>query len=249
MLLFLLLCGCATQLSFPAGFENASGQTLLAEGLSRHEQGNFAEALEFFDAAYRMFERQNDKYMMAEVLSARSLTLRRLDRLEEALIDLQNAVKMTEGKGGVVLPLYNLAKVQQEIGSSDCVETYRQALDAMNEYRPAPHYRQAVIHDMQIHLSLARLEFGMDDGTSEGSVIAAISALMQDPELDPFGRMVWVSGGYIGLTRYYISIDSAKAWRYFNQAEAIVYEYPDQTVLRRQDIDALRAEMPPKLEN
>lgn len=248
--LVLMLCACSAQsVSYPEGYENAPAQTLLAEGLARHEQGNFEEALEFFDAAYLLFERQNDKAKMAETLSARSLTLRRLSRLEEALADLQNAVEMTEGTGGVVLPLYNLAKVKEAMGDPACVETYQRALDAMLEFQPSPIFRPAVVNDMQLHLAVAKLLFNQDsDGTAEVSALAAIGAILNDEELDSFAKMVWSSGGYMGLAEYYIPLDAEKAWYYFDRAEEIIFAYPDATVLRRQDIEALRGEMPPRPE-
>lgn len=246
--LLLLLVACSSQApTYPVGFENASGQTLLAEGLARHEVGKFEEALVFFDAAYSRFSEVDNKEKMAETLSAKSLTLRRLGRFEEAVTILEQAVDLTEGTGGVVLPLYNLAKTQEALGSPNCVETYRSALAALEEYQPYPHYRPAVVNDMVIHIAVAELSFDMDaNGDAEQRILNAIDALIADEELDDFGRMVWVSGGYIGLTRYYIPINPTQAWSYFDQAEEIVYAYPDTATLRRQDIEALRAEMPPR---
>lgn len=226
------------------GFETYSAQSLLAEGLARHEQGKFDEALDFFELAYQRFADSQNTAKMAEVLSAKSLTLRRLDRLEEAQADLETAVELTQGTEGVVLPLYNLAKVQEQIGDSTAVETYQRALAAMRQYQPAPHYRAAVLNDMEVHLGVSQLLFEQDPGDAEERVLLAIEALLEDEELDAFGKMVWASGGYLGLARHYLESDPAQAWEYFDLAEEIIFAYPDQTVLRRQDLEDLRAEMP-----
>jgi tetratricopeptide (TPR) repeat protein len=243
----LLLTACSNQLySYPDGYENASGQNLLIEGLRLHEAGDFEQAIVFFDAAYHRFEEEGNEAKMAESLSAKSLTLRRFSRLEEAEESLQSAVQLTEGTGGVFLPRYNLAKVQEQMGSAGCIETYRIALSELEEFRPSPHYRDAVINDVRLHLAVAELMFNQDDGTAEQRAVEAINAIVEDEQLDAFGKMVWASGGYIGLSRYYIQIDAETAWSYFDLAEEIVFDYPDPQVLRRQDIETLRAEMPPR---
>ncbi len=247
-ILILLLVACSNEsVSFPKGFENASGYTLLAEGLQKHEAGEFELALEFFDAAYFQFSQQNIQDQMAETLTARSLTLRRQNKLPEAKKALEKAVELTRDTGGVVLPLYNLAKVQEEMSDVSAVETYRQALEAMELYQPAPHYREAVVNDMKLHLALAELFFERDtSGDAEERALAAIEALLGDEKLDAFGKMVWVSGGYLGLSRYYRERDAQKAWFYFDQAEEIITTYPSQDVLRRQDREALRQTLPPR---
>lgn len=244
LFLLLLLLGACSSYQYPLGFENAGGQTLLIEGLRLHEAGDFEQALIFFDASYQRFSDDDNEEKMAEVLSAKSLTLRRLNRLQEAEQSLQSAVELTSGTGGVFLPRYNLAKVQEQMENSACVETYGLALSELEEHQPYPHYREAVLNDVRLHLAVAQLLFNQDDGTAEQRANEAVHALIEDEELDAFGKMVWVSGGYIGLTRHFIGLDNTKAWMYFTLAEQIVYAYPDETVLRRRDIEDLRSEMP-----
>lgn len=244
LLVLFLLSSCTSQNPALQGFENAPGQTLLAEGLQRHESGKFDEAVVFFDAAYQKFAKDDNKDKMAETLSAKSLTLRRLNRLDEAITDLGKAVQITDGTGGVVLPLYNLAKTQEAAGKPESVQTYQRALDAMETYRP-PHYRPADVNDMKIHLAVAELHFKKDvKGDAEQRILVAVDALIKDDQLDGFAKMVWTSGGYMGLARYYISSDAEKAWGYFDQAEKIINSYTGNKALRLQDIEALRAEMP-----
>lgn len=245
LVLLLVLCACGTQqVSIPKGFENSSGQALLIEGLRLHEQGDFSQAITFFDAAYFRFSENKDNEKMAETLSAKTLTLRRLNRLDEAVKVLEEAVKLTDGTGGVVLPLYNLAKTQQEMKNPACEQTYEKALASMLLYKPVPHFRDAVLNDMRLHLAVAQLLFKKDDGAAEQRALNAIEALKNDSQLDDFGKMVWVSGGLMGLTQYYIPLNPVQAWAYFDQAEKVIYSYPDEKALRRVDIENLRKEMP-----
>lgn len=245
LIIVLTVCSSSTAALIPGKYDHMSAQDLLEEGLGLHEAGKSSESLVFFNLAYKKFSQQGNIEKAAETIAAKSLPLRRLNRLEEATEALQKAVELTKDTGATVLPLYNLAKVQQELSQPVAVETYQQALEAMIEYKPVPHYREAVLNDMRLHIAIAQLIFDRNPGDAEEQALLAIEALRNDPELDGFGRDVWMSGGYLGLAEYFSQIDTAKAWAYFDQAECIVIANEALT-LRRDDLENLRKDMPPR---
>lgn len=227
----------------PEQKSHKSGQQHLEQGLALHEQGEYEEALSHFNFAYRIFRESDQTEKVAEVLSACTLTLRRLEKLEEAVEALKEAVNLTEGTGGSIIPLYNLAKVQQQMEDSDSVDTFQHAIDAMVEHRPAS-YSPASLADMELHLANAQLQFSKDSGDAEARALSAIEALKNDEQLDDFHKMVWISGGYLRLAGYYSDKNPAQAWEYFDLAEKLIFDYPDEKVLRRQDLEVLREKMP-----
>jgi hypothetical protein len=228
---------------------NTTGQSLLEQSLKHHEAGHFEKSLQLFDATYEKFKVENNPTKMAEALCLKTLTFLRLDKLLEAKEALQLTINLTKETPGVVLPLYNLAKVEDQMGEQNCINTYKSAITAAKKHKPRPHYRPAFLNDMQIHLGIAQLRFDTNPQDAESNIVKAVQALLANEALAAFEKMVWSSGGYLGLARYYNKIDSKKAWIYFDLAEKLIIGYPKQSnheLLRIADLEKLRTQISPR---
>lgn len=217
-------------------------QQLLVDANNLREERQYTQALVAGGRALDIFLAVGKKAKAAEAASAQTLCLRneaselpknspiRQVLLLEALQKGLDAV--TIGKEGadetaVAIPLFNLAKVQEDLGDLEsAVATYQEAVLAPlpQEFLAAP----GVSADMHRHFTLALLAFtteqGIADAEDERTLLSAVDAQREELAAMPDGyeKFVWTSGLEIGLARYWAPKDREKATAYATTAQNIL---------------------------
>lgn len=202
-------------------------QELHSQAEQAREQGRFLDALKFTDEALILYQEENNLPGVAEIFASRSITLRHLfDKTGEkaylvlAKHEMMAAVEINPG----VMPLYNLAKVEEVLGEiSNAIEDYKKTVSEFEKNPPLEHNRPGVLLDIKIHLAIAELRNGNKD--AEGRTVSLLDELANTDE-PRYNKDVWVSGGYMKLAEITMDKD------YLRKAKEIIDANPE-LILRK----------------
>lgn len=206
------------------------------------EKGEFLEALKYTDEALMKYQEEDDLRGMAEVVASRFLTLRHIFEKtgEKAFLILAKqtaraGVEIAEMSGesqALVMPLFNLAKAEEELGEiEEAIIDYQKAVGHMEKSAPVEHDRPAVLADMKVHLAVAQLTDGDDE--AEERAREGIEQILQSEEL-AYNRDVWTSGGYMGLAKALKNKNEARAKEYLVLAKEIIDRNPELKLRAKQ---------------
>lgn len=231
---------------------DSKGRALHAQAAQLREEGQHLEALKFHDEAMLAYQKDGDLLGMAEVLADRSIVLRHLfeegeDKswllLAKAEMEASvNIAKSSSDKTALAIPLYNLAKVNEELGDFQrSVEIYKEVLGNMENNPPPTHDRSAILADMKIHLNYA--EYKVGDKSSLDRMLDNIKALenSDEKEISRYNYDVWVSGAYMSLAQMLKEDNPEEARGYLQKAKEIIDSNPDLT-LRKKQLEKLSQE-------
>ena len=224
----------------------SEGRKLHTQAAQAREAGNTAESLYRGDDALLAYHTADDSIGFAELLADRSITLRNYANQQEsrrflilAKHEMMASVEIareTDDPTALALPLYNYAKVLEDLGEiSQAVTNYQEAVTHMEQNPPESHNRPSVLLDMKIHLCAAEAKNG--DESAQKRLEELVSQLEQTDEPSQFAKDVWVSGGYMKLAEA-SKADSQKSQEYLEKARAIADGNTELTE-RRKQIDKL----------
>jgi tetratricopeptide (TPR) repeat protein len=213
------------------------------------ETGNSLDALKYTDKALLAYQSEGNKLGMAEILSSRSITFRRLYKqtqdpsyLTLAKHTSHAAVDIAKESGNPTaraIPLFQLANVQEMLGEfPEAANTYQQAVENITTNPPETHNRPAVVADFKIHMTTCEYKAG--DTSALERAEAAIAELKVAEEPDSYAKDVWLSGGYMRIAEIVKTDNPEKAREALRQAKEIIDNNP-QLELRKKDYDALAA--------
>lgn len=217
--------------------ESKEGRDIHELAEKEREHGDLFTALELCDKAASVYARDNDHLGHAEVLSSKVLAYRHLARRRndhEFLIlaeeTAKEAVKMSEKAGieATVLPLFNLAKVQEELGNTEeAVVNYRKSAE-----RPLPirHNLPAVRADIQVHLAACEYKLGDKDALIRAE--EWLRKLKDSDHPDDYSKNVWISGGHMKIADAVKKDDKDLALNHMNKAREIIDTDPRKFVLQ-----------------
>jgi tetratricopeptide (TPR) repeat protein len=115
----------------------SEGRQLHAQAANAREEGRFKESLDFNDKALFAYDAENDTLGFAEGIACRSITLRvyayehnnSRGILTLAKYEMMGSVVIARESGNkeaLALPLYNLAKLQEDLGEiPEAVASYK----------------------------------------------------------------------------------------------------------------------------
>ncbi len=199
------------------------------------EDGDPLRSLQLIDAA--MVAAGPDTALVAEMTAGRSIALRHLHQqtghkhwIDLALGEMRSAVGMTrrlDTPTAMAMPLYNLAKVELEVGETEtAVKTYEEAAPYFEEHLPEEHNRDGVRADFRIHQAAAEALNG--DETAVDRIKEGIQALKNsdEEEISKYNYDVWLSGAYMSLARVLKKADPTEAKDYLNQAKEVIDANP-----------------------
>lgn len=204
------------------------------------EHGDLNIAVELHSKAASVFEKDDDRIGQAEALSGKVIDYRHLARKTKdvAFLSLaeetaKDAVKIAESSGikeASVLPLFNLATVQEELGNfSDAAQSYREAL---NRPLPIRHNKPAVRVNMQVHLAACEYKTGDKDALVRAEEwLTKLDGSEHDNEYE---HDVWVSGGHMRIADAIKKDDKQSALDHMSKAKDIIDKDPKQFKLRQE---------------
>lgn len=216
---------------------NSSARQILKQANEAREiESNFLKSLGLTDQALIAFQKENDLLGLAESQASRAIVFKLLYRKTEDLNFLLlaestatagvNIAKGSGNKEALVLPLFELAKIKDELGNfSDAIPLYQEAVGNMTNNPPIEHNRPAVLNDMKVHLSTTQYKIG--DKSALNRVLEALSNLEKEPDISKYNQDVWVSGGYMRLAEILKIDDPEKSRQYLHQAKVIIDNNPE----------------------
>ena len=218
---------------------DSKGRKLHAKAAQAREKGNFRQSLDFNDKALFAYDDENDSLGFAETVACRSITLRVYARLHDnrrtltlAKYEMMGAVAIareSENLEALAMPLYNLAKLQEDLGElRSAIATYKEAVENIKNNPPERHNRPSILADMKIHM--ATCEYKAGDKTA---LERAEKALHELKEVD-----VWLSGAYMRIADMLKKDNPEKANEYLQKASAIIDANP-KLILRKQQWEKL----------
>lgn len=206
------------------------------------EGGDTLKSLELADQATVAYQEAGDVVGLAEVLSSRAISLRHLSQKtggKNYLILAKHtalaAVEIARASGqkeALAIPLYNLAKVQEELEEfSDSVASYKEAVENIINNPPETHNRPSVIADIEMRLAICEYKNG--DKSALARAESALSQLEQAEE-EKYRKDVWVSGGHMHLAEVLSTDDPQKAKEHLQKAKEIIEANPDLKIRSEQ---------------
>lgn len=223
--------------------KSKKGKKLHNQAEKARENEDYLNALKITDEAIIAYESDGDQQGLAEVLASRVITLRHLANetndnsfLILALGQADSSVEIarrSEKKEALAIPLYNLAKAQEDAEKlSEAILTYHNAIEWMENFPPKDYDKDFVLADMRVHLEICRYKAG--DKRALENAEKYLQELENMSPKDQYLKDVWISGAYMRLAKILRqdSIDKCKA--YFEKAREIIHSNPSLKIRRKQ---------------
>lgn len=219
-----------------------NGRKIHKQAEKAREDGEFLKSLQLLDEATIEYQKVKDDLGLAETQSSRSLVFRHLfkdTKDRNYLVLAKNAANSGVEIAGessditsLAIPLFNLAKVQEDLGDlQDALNLYQEAIFEMQQNPPEIHNRKSVLLDMQLHLSLIEAKNG--DKTALERAEQFIEELKNADE-EKYNIDVWVSGGYMKMAEVLKEDNPQMAKEYFQKAKEIIDANPDLKLRKKQ---------------
>ncbi len=221
---------------------SSKGRQIHGQAAHLRESGDSIEALSLYPKALESYAKENDNLGFAEALSDEFISLRHLyDSTENRnwLILAKNTAvasyeiaKESGDASALVIPLFNLAKAQETFEEyKEAIDSYKKALENMEENPPKLHNRTGVLADIKGHLAICEYKLG------DKSALARAEQALRDLEASDeakYNKDVWTSGAYMRLAYVLMKDDPKKAREYLNKAKEIIDANPELTLRKSQ---------------
>lgn len=227
---------------------STNGRRLHGLAAQAREKGEPLKALQLADEAMIAYQKDGDILGFAEVAADRSIVLRHLaDEAGDnnfrklAKAEMLASVEIARGSGdktALALPLFNLAKVQEELREfQEAVKTYTEAIQEMENNPPASHNRPSVLADMRVHLTTT--EYVAGDKSALERATSALADLEASDE-EKYNKDVWVSGGHMRMADMLRTDNPERAKEHLQKVKEIIEANPDLK-LRKEQYEKLAA--------
>lgn len=222
-----------------------TGREIHAEVEQLRESGDLEGSIKLSDDAIKAYKSENNMLGLSDLYGTIALAYRLLFQVTDDRQDLVEAktaalegvriAKENNLKGDLARPLFNLAKVQEDLGNlQEALETYKQSLDIFQTQNPTLHNRAGVLADMKVHISLC--EYKLGDKSALERLQAAITELMNSDEekVSKYNYDVWLSGAYMNMAELLRTDNPALAREYFMKAKSIIDANPTLKIRKEQ---------------
>lgn len=218
------------------------GRKLHGQAAHAREDGDHLKALQILDEAMLAYQKDEDILGLAEVIADRSIVLRHLygetgdkNFLLEAKGEMEASVEIAKASGNkeaLALPLFNLAKVQEDLGELQAaIQTYTEAAQNMESNPPTNHNRPAVLADMKVHLSTCEYRAGDKDALMRAE--QALSEIEASDEVK-YNKDVWMSGAHMRIADMLREDNPEKAKEHLQNAKDTIDANPDLKLRKTQ---------------
>lgn len=209
--------------------ESTRGRQIHQVALAAQEKGSFAEALKLEAEAEVSYQADGDLAGFAEIQSMQALTYSHLYEktgfrgfLTKRKFLAMAAVELSSNSGqkeSLAVPLFNLAKVQDDLGEYDgALENYQKALSALPDN--ATHNRPAVVADWKNHLAVCEYKNGNKSALVKAQATA--EELAKAEEDDSYSKNVWLSGAHMRMALMLKTDNPVLAKEYLAKAKVII---------------------------
>lgn len=189
------------------------------------EYQDYQVALELAVDSELSYDESGDLIGFSEVQATKALTYRQLFKVSKAghfLVLAKHsalaAVEIAQNSGikeALAVPVFNLAKIYEEIGQLDqAIKLYEEALSYIENNPPVHQDRSAVKLDFKLHLLIAKLRNG--DKSVEDEIVEVLHKIENDESESDYNKKVWVSGGFLKLA------DILREFKYLDEARKII---------------------------
>jgi len=189
------------------------------------EYQDYQVALELAVDSEFSYDEAGDIIGLSEVQATKALTYRQLFKSSKTgyfLVLAKHAalaaVEIANNSGikeALAIPVFNLAKVYEEIGELDqAIKLYEEALKHIADNPPVHQDREAVKLDFKAHLLIARLSNG--ERGIEAEIVETLNKIEADNKESKYNKNVWVSGGYLKMA------EILKEFKYLDIARKII---------------------------
>jgi|SRR3989344_1379805 len=214
----------------------SEGRRIHGLAAQAREDGNHLKALQLSDEAMLAYQKDGDILGFSELVAERSLVLRHLadetgdkNYLILAKHEMMASVEIARKSGNLealALPLFNLAKVVEELGElSEAVKDYTEALTNLEANPPTPHgIRPAMIADFKIHLATCEYRNG-DKSALELAEQSLVE--LEATEEEKYNKDVWLSGGHMRIAGVLREDSPSSAKVHLEKAKEIIDANPD----------------------
>lgn len=224
--------------------QHQSNQPHAASEEARELQ-DYQVALELAIDSEFSYDEAGDEIGLSEVQASKALTYRQLfgaSKNGHFLILAKHAalagVEIAKNSGikeALAIPVFNLAKVYEEIGDlKQAQELYAEALEHLEQHPPTHHNRPAVKLDFKLHFLICRIRLG--EITLADEVVKLIKQLEEQSDEPDYNRKVWASGAYLKLA------EILKDFSYLEAARKII-ESDERLELRNLEWQELADEL------
>lgn len=226
-----------------------TGRQLHGLASDAREHGDFLKSLQLIDEAILVYIQEKDYVGLSEIEGMASLTYRHLYRTtqDKAYLFLAQAhatagieiAKYQNLNEALALPTFDLAKVQEELGTlGEASESYQDAVAAFMAKPPASHNRPGVLADMKVHMYTCMYKAG--DKSALPKALDAIAELEKSDEktVSKYNYDVWLSGAHMRVANILKDQDKDLAQKHLDLATQIINSNPDLK-LRKEQLNSL----------
>lgn len=221
----------------------SEGRKVHGQAAQTRENGNFLEALKLSSEALIAYQKEGDVLGMAEILVDSSITYRHLyDQTEDPNFLIiaehcaQAGVDIARKSGikeSLAIPLSRLATVQEKLGKlNEAVNSYKEAVENMENNPPKEHNRPAVLLDMKVHLTTTEYKTG--DKSALERAEKFLQELEATEEISDYNKHVWVSGGHMRIAEMLREDNPEKAREHLQKAKEVIDSDPKLKLRLRQ---------------
>ncbi len=229
----------------------SKARQLHAKALQLRESKQFLESLQIGDEALVEYAKDNDTLGFTELLTLQAKTYLHMydvtgyksylllaKRIGQCAVDIVEESGQNEAKA---LPYFNLGKISEDAGDLElAVNSFRKAVQLMQDSPPKRHNRKSVLADFKNHL--ATTEYQTGDKTALDRAEQSIKDLETSTDASPYEKNVWLSGAHMRIAKMLQDNDSQKAREYLVKAKEIIDSDPE-LVIRKEQWEKLNSQI------
>ena len=229
----------------------SKARQLHARALQLREQKEFLESLKVGEEALVEYAEDNDTLGFSELLTLQAKTyLHMYDftnykpylllarRIGQTAVDIVEESGQNEAKA---LPYFNLGKISEDAGDLElAVESFRKAVQLMEDFPPERHNRKSVLADFKNHLATAEYQTG--DKTALEKAEESIKDLETSNDASDYEKHVWLSGAHMRIAKMLQDDDKEKAQGHLKKAREIIDADPE-LIIRQEQWEKLNSQL------
>jgi len=210
-----------------------TGQEIHAQVEHTREAGDFWGSIKLAQDSIKAYSEEKNLSGLADIYGSISLAFRHLYKqskdktflvlAEGAATTGIEIAKINSLNEILARPLFNLAKVQEELGQfAEASETYQDAVDTFNKFPQKEHNRAGVLADMKVHLYTCSYKAG--DKSALPKALDALSELEKSDEktVSKYNYDVWLSGAHMRMAEMLKEEDIEMAKQHLAKAKQII---------------------------
>lgn len=222
----------------------SQARQLHAKALELRESKNFLESLIVGEEALVEYAKDKDSLGFAELLTLQAKTYLHMydftdykpfiilaKRIGESAIDIVEEIGQNEAKA---LPYFNFGKICEDAGDLNlAVQSFRKAVEYMQNVPPERHNRKSVLADFKNHLATVEYQMG-DRRTALDRAEESIKELEESNDASDYEKHVWLTGAHMRIAYMLKSDDKKKAQDHLMKAGKIIDSDPELVIRKEQ---------------